>query len=114
MVVIQNDLFNASRLATVLVCPLTSNLQRAASPENVRLEAQEAGLGAASVALLGQVQAVDRSQLEDYRATLPLARVQDLLAGLRLVTGGAFNPGAAQPSGGGGGLLGGLLGVLGA
>jgi len=36
------------------------------------------------------------------------------LTGLRLVTGGAFNPGAAQPSGGGGGLLGGLLGVLGA
>lgn len=33
-VVIQNDLFNASQISTVIVCALTSNLRRAQSPGN--------------------------------------------------------------------------------
>lgn len=38
-VVIQNDLFNASRIATVVVYALTSNLTLADAPGNVRLPA---------------------------------------------------------------------------
>jgi mRNA interferase MazF len=34
-VVIQNNMFNASHLNTVLVCNLSSNLKRAAVPGNV-------------------------------------------------------------------------------
>jgi mRNA interferase MazF len=43
-VVIQNNVFNRSRINTVVVCALTSNLQRAAAPGNVLLEAGEADL----------------------------------------------------------------------
>jgi mRNA interferase MazF len=41
-VIIQNNLFNRSRINTVVVCVLTSNLRRANSPGNVLLEAGEA------------------------------------------------------------------------
>jgi mRNA interferase MazF len=34
-VIIQNNLFNLSRINTVVVCVLTSNLRRANSPGNV-------------------------------------------------------------------------------
>ena len=34
-VVIQNDVFNQSRIGTVVVCMLTSNLKRARAPGNV-------------------------------------------------------------------------------
>ena len=41
-VVIQNNVFNRSRINTVVVCTLTSNLRRAAAPGNVLLEPGEA------------------------------------------------------------------------
>ena len=37
-VIIQNNLFNQSRIRTVMVCPLTSNLKRVSAPSNVLLE----------------------------------------------------------------------------
>src|SRR5918995_1804239 len=40
-VVVQEDLFNHSRVPTVVVCALTSNLRRASWPGNVMLEACE-------------------------------------------------------------------------
>ncbi|MDJ0595608.1 MAG: type II toxin-antitoxin system PemK/MazF family toxin [Pleurocapsa sp. MO_226.B13] len=41
-VVIQNNVFNQSRIATVIVCALTSNLKRANAPGNILLEKNEA------------------------------------------------------------------------
>ena len=41
-VVVQEDLFNHSRVASVVVCALTSNMRRASWPGNVILEAGEA------------------------------------------------------------------------
>ena len=43
-VVIQNDVFNASRINTVVVCALTTNLRRAQAPGNVILNKGEANL----------------------------------------------------------------------
>jgi mRNA interferase MazF len=43
-VVIQNNLFNRSRINTVVVCALTSHLQRASAPGNILLKPKEANL----------------------------------------------------------------------
>jgi len=43
-VVIQNNLFNRSRINTVVVCTLTSNLKRSKAPGNVTLSKGEANL----------------------------------------------------------------------
>ena len=48
-VVVQDDLFNHSRLGTVVVCALTSNLARAAEPGNLLLDPNEGGLARQSV-----------------------------------------------------------------
>jgi mRNA interferase MazF len=37
-IVVQNNLFNASHINTIVVCSLTSNLIRAGSPSNVLLK----------------------------------------------------------------------------
>ena len=42
-VVIQNNLFNQSRINTAVVCTLTTNLKRAAAPGNVLLDSDEGG-----------------------------------------------------------------------
>ncbi len=43
-VVLQNNVFNQSRIRTVIVCPLTTNLKRADAPGNVLLDEGEGGL----------------------------------------------------------------------
>lgn len=85
-VVIQNDVFNASQIGTVIVCALTSNLRRAASPGNVLLEKGEANLPKPSVVNVTQVQTVDKEMLVEWIGQLSERRVQQILAGLRLVT----------------------------
>ena len=61
-VVIQNNVFNRSRINTVVVCALTSNLRRAPAPGNVLLEPGEANLPRQSVVNISQIFTVDRSQ----------------------------------------------------
>ncbi len=84
-VVIQNDLFNRSRISTVVVCALTSNLRRADAPGNVSLEPGEAGLPKQSVVNVSQIFTVDRSQLGEKIGTLSGKRVRQILDGVKLV-----------------------------
>jgi mRNA interferase MazF len=85
-VVIQNNMFNHSRIRTVLVCALTSNLKRAEAPGNVLLEEGEANLSRRSVVLVSQLFTVDKSQLGEYIGSVSRKRVQQILDGLKLIT----------------------------
>jgi mRNA interferase MazF len=85
-VVIQNNLFNQSRINTVLVCALTSNLKRARAPGNVLLDAKEASLSKRSVVVVSQVFTVDKSQLGEHIGTLSRRRVWQILDGIKLLT----------------------------
>ena len=84
-VVIQNNLFDASRIRTVVVCVITSNLRRAQAPGNVLLEVGEAHLPKASVVNVSQVFTVDKSQLVEKIGALSPHRVRQILDGLRLL-----------------------------
>ena len=84
-VVVQNDVFNRSRIHTVVVCALTSNLWRAEAPGNVLLEPGEANLPKQSVVNVSQIFTVDKRQLEDKIGTLDASRIREILDGIRLV-----------------------------
>lgn len=84
-VVIQNNLFNRSRLNTVVVCALTSNLKRAIAPGNVLLEAGEANLSKPSVVVVSQLFTVDKTLLNDYIGTLSNRRIRQILEGIKLL-----------------------------
>ena len=81
-VVAQDDVFNHSRVATVVVCALTSNLRRASRPGNVLLEAGDGGLPKRSVVVVWQVSSVDKDRLGERIGSLSDARVEQILAGL--------------------------------
>jgi mRNA interferase MazF len=85
-VVIQNNVFNRSRIRTVVVCALTSNFRRATAPGNVLLESGEANLPRQSVVNISQIFTVDKSQLGENIGTLSARRVRDILHGIRLLT----------------------------
>ena len=82
-VVVQDDVFNHSRITTVVVCALTSNLHRAKEPGNVLLEVGEGNLPTQSVVVVSQVSSVDKSRLGERVGSLPDGRVEQILAGLR-------------------------------
>jgi mRNA interferase MazF len=82
-VVVQDDALNHSRLTTVVVCALTSNLQRLKEPGNVLLDDGEGGLPKRSVVIVSQVSSVEKASLGGRLGTLGEARVEQILAGLR-------------------------------
>lgn len=85
-VVIQNNIFNRSRIHTVVVCSITSNLKRAKAPGNVMLKKGEANLPRASVVNVSQIFTVDKNDLVEKVGALSAPRVNEILSGLRLLT----------------------------
>ena len=84
-VVVQSDVFNRSRIATTVVCLITSNLDRAHAPGNVALKKGEARLPRPCVVNVSQVLTVDKGELTERVGRLPSASVASVLTGLRLV-----------------------------
>lgn len=84
-VVVQDDLFNRSRISTVVVCALTSNLNRATEPGNFLLEPGEGNLDRQSVVVVSQVSSVYKTRLGEHIGTLSGERVQQILAGMRFL-----------------------------
>ena len=85
-VVIQNNVFNRSRINTVVVCSLTSNLKRSKSPGNVTLNKGEAGLPRKSIVNITQIFTVTKSDLSEKIGTLSKQRIAQILEGIRLLT----------------------------
>jgi mRNA interferase MazF len=86
-VVVQNDAFNESRINTVVVCALTSNLRRSRIPGNVLLDEGEADLPERSVVVVSQLFTVDKEDLLDKIGTLSTERVLQIFDGIfRLLT----------------------------
>jgi mRNA interferase MazF len=84
-VVVQNDIFNHSRIATVVCCSLSTNLALSSSPGNVLLRKGEANLEKRSVINISQVVTIDRSRLRDKIGTLSEQRISEIVAGLKLL-----------------------------
>ncbi|MDX2091401.1 MAG: type II toxin-antitoxin system PemK/MazF family toxin [Kofleriaceae bacterium] len=82
-VVVQDDVLNNSRIATVVVCALTTNLQKAGEPGNVLLDEGEGGLPRLSVVVVSQIDAVEKARLGERIGALSAARVDQILDGLR-------------------------------
>ncbi len=84
-VVIQNNLFNKSRINTIVVCVLGSNLRLAGAPGNVLLEKGEANLPKQSVVNVSQIFTVDKKDLGEKIGTLSQRRIRQILQGIPLV-----------------------------
>lgn len=84
-IVIQNNLFNSSRINTVVVCVVTSNLKRAKAPGNVLLEKGEVNLPKKSVVNISQIYTVNKSDLKEKIGKVSEKRMQQILDGLHLL-----------------------------
>ncbi len=82
-VVVQEDVFNASRITTTVVCALSTNLRLAREPGNVLLDPGEGGLPKQSVVVVSRIASVDKARLGERIGALSQARVDAIVAGLR-------------------------------
>ena len=81
-VIVQNDAFNASRISTVVVVIVTSNLRLGRAFGNVTLRKAEAGLPRGSVANISQLATVDRTLLDGRIGKLSRRRLDEVLRGI--------------------------------
>lgn len=89
-VVIQDNVFNHSRIHTVVVCALTSNMKQANAPGNVLLDVGEANLPKQSAVVVSKVSTVDKTQLGEYVGSLSEPRIKQILAGMRFLQSSFF------------------------
>jgi mRNA interferase MazF len=87
VVVIQSNPFNQSRIATVVVAIVTSNLALADAPGNIRVGKAESGLAKPSVVNVSQLYTLDRELLTQRVRALPGEAMRTIDDGLRLVLG---------------------------
>lgn len=85
VLVIQANPFNESRIQTIIVAILTSNLALAAAPGNVALAPRQSGLQRASVVNVSQIMTLDRTLLTECIGRLPVAKLHEVDEGLRQV-----------------------------
>jgi mRNA interferase MazF len=85
VLVIQADAFNRSRIQTVIVAVITSNIELADAPGNVLLAANQTGLPRDSVVNVSQLLTLDRGFLTEHAGTLPPRLQGSVDRGLRTV-----------------------------
>jgi mRNA interferase MazF len=87
VIIVQANEFNKSRINTVVVIAITSNLRLAAAPGNVRLSKSKTGLSKESVANVSQIITIDKQFLVEKIGELDNSTMQELDEGMRLVLG---------------------------
>ena len=85
VLIIQNDDFNKSRINTVVVAMLTSNLRLKDAPGNVFLSKRSTKLPKDSVANVSQVVTLDKSFLTTRTSKLSADKMNHVDDGIRLV-----------------------------
>lgn len=83
LVVIQADAFTRSRIATVIIVAITSNLRLATAPGNVFLPAAESGLPKDSVINVSQIMTLDKAMLDEYVDRISAITLTQVEEGIR-------------------------------
>lgn len=82
--IVSSDRFNLSRIGTVIVTAITSNIRLAAAPGNVALQKGDGGIPKECVVNVSQTMVIDRSRLDEAIGSLPVSLVSRVDEGLRL------------------------------
>lgn len=85
VLIVQDNIFNQSRINTVIVVIITSNIKLSEAPGNVLLPIKATGLPKDSVANVSQVFTIDKTFLVERLGMLPEHLQEEVDDGLRTV-----------------------------
>ena len=87
MLIVQANAFNKSRISTVIIAAITSNLALGQAPGNVAIAKADSGLSKRSVINVSQLLTIDRKRLTQRVGRLPGRIMERTNEGIRLVLG---------------------------
>ena len=85
VVIVSSNDFNASKIKTIIVAVITSNLRLSEAPGNIELPKKGTGLTRSSVINVSQLITLDKLFLTEKIGKLPSKKLQLLNDGVRLV-----------------------------
>jgi len=87
VLIVQDDSFNESRIKTVVVLPLTTNLRLLEAPGNVLIKKGESKLLNDSVIIVAQLYAIDRNRFKEKISKVTKEIMEQVETGMKLVLG---------------------------
>ena len=87
VLIVSDDSYNVSRIATVIAAVITGNLRLADAPGNLRFSTAGTGLAKPSVVNVSQLITLDKALLTARAGRLGPAQIASVEKGLRLVLG---------------------------
>jgi mRNA interferase MazF len=84
VVIVSSDAFNQSKIQTVIVAVVTSNLRLANAPGNISIAKKDSDLSRESVINVSQILTIDKSFLIEKVGRLPDKKISALDEGLKL------------------------------
>jgi mRNA interferase MazF len=85
VVIIQDDSFNRSKIKTVIVASITTNLELANAPGNIYLESDESGLPKQGVINVSQISTIDKNRLIKKVRLLSYEIISEINFGLKTI-----------------------------
>jgi mRNA interferase MazF len=87
VLIVQDDAFNESRIRSIVVLPLTSNLRLLDAPGNVFINKKESKLTKDSVIIVTQFYALDRQKFIKKVSKVKSETMEEVKNGMMLVLG---------------------------
>jgi mRNA interferase MazF len=87
VLIVQDDSFNESRIKTIVVLPLTTNLRLLDAPGNVFIRKKESKLVNDSAIIVAQLYAIDRGRLKEKISKAAKETMEQVKIGIKLVLG---------------------------
>ena len=87
VLIVQDDGFNESRIKTIVVVPLTTNLRLLDAPGNVLLRKKVSKLKDDSAIIVTQLYAIDRGRLKEKITKVTKEIMEQVEIGMKLVLG---------------------------
>jgi mRNA interferase MazF len=87
VLVVQDNAFNESRIKTIIVVPLTSNLRLLDAPGNVFIRKKESKLSDDSIIIVAQLYAIDRGRFKEKISKVSNVIMEQVEVGVKLVLG---------------------------
>jgi mRNA interferase MazF len=87
VLIVQDDSFNESRIRTIVVLPLTTNLRLLDAPGNVFIQKKESKLANDSVIIVAQLYAIDRGRFKEKISKVTKEIMEQVEVGIKLVIG---------------------------
>lgn len=85
VLIIQTDALNQSKINTVIVIPLTTNLILGNAPGNVFIEKSESKLSKDSVVVVSQISVIDKQRLIKKECKISSSLIEEVEEGIRLI-----------------------------